>query len=1545
MLAGLGKRYQLQSAALTGSLPLNWTNDVSVIPRQGGTVVFDAAANQSSRLFRMMITDQDTDGDGVNDWEEYKLGLDPLQAASSGQLDANGEPLNELDHVITKLGSQNVVTIYASDPTATQPDPGQSPLSLGTYTLSRGGFPLNTITVNLALGGPGSGFAVEGTDHEVLTRPVILPAGASSADIALVPMSNTNRLTPVVATLKELAGAGYTVGIASNASIVIYPSPTPTGAGLTGQYFTNSSTNYSSGINFNPTNHLATRVDPVISFTWGTTNTPPITNNGRYTVRWTGQVQPQYSETCFFEVQSDDGAKLWVNDQLLIDRWQSQGLTSWTNTISLQAGVRYNIKLEYLAFSATPRMFLYWYSESQPRQLIPSNRLYSATSAAAAVTSPLTAFGFVGQPFSFSVLGANSPNTYSAAGLAPGLSFNSTNGIISGIPVVAGKFQITITASNTVGLGASVVDLTVFDTGSAVTREIWTGVPGTNVSDVPVETAPTTSTAYGALQGITDFGDNYGERIRGYLTAPSSGNYYFWIAANHSAELWISNDGEPANKVRRAFVLPNGTAPLQWSLQSSQKSPWLALVAGERYYIEILHKAGTGTGDHWAVGWLQDPTGTNGIPAGLVPSHLLSRHFDQPAVFIPGTLYGANMLAQSGAASSGVGSATLRVSADGSQAVLKFSYSGLTTPVTAAHIHSDQYLTHPSQIIFDIDDAVPQADGSYVWNIAPAGTLSAAEILEIIREGKSFINIHTVTYPNGEINGHFTLAVGSQAFIPPPPPTIPPDDHANAAAAARFLIQSTFGPNASEIAAVQSLGYEGWIDNQFALPISRHLTNVLANPGADPTIPYPGNLTFNTWWQQAVSAPDQLRQRVAFALSEILVVSESGVLQDRATALSSYYDTLLQHSFGNFRELLEAVTLSPAMGLYLDMRRNDKGSIILGTHPNENYAREILQLFSVGLNRMWPDSTLVMSSKGNLVPTYGQDEILGFSRVFTGWNYHQTNQANGRLPTGWNPGPNYTNPMVLVPTHHEPGTKRLLDNVVLPAAYGAQANPSDAAYDNYGLQDLERAHDSIFQNENVGPFICRQLIQRMVTSHPNRDYVYRVVQKFSDNGSGVRGDMKAVIKAILLDYEARSGTALAQPTFGKQREPLCRVTAPARAFPAPPPLAGTYVQTSNRVISVATAVPHRLNNNDTIFVRFSDTSGDPAPSSQAYGVTATSATSFTINAAGVAAATYLQASNTITVTNAGHGLVAGYPVYLTFVTGGAVSGLYTVETVPTSTRFTVTASDSASRIGSCMFPKLTGGGYVQIGTNITVGIAGGHGLLAGDNVFVNFLAGSAPDGQYQVAGIPDETHFSIYSTLSVTQAQSGVTVFPMVPPPLFRSGNASVRFNTWSMNSTDTGTSASLSQTPLNSPTVFNFFFPDYKFPGSLASAGLTTPEFQLTSDTEVILQMNFLTGGILNNTGNTNGLSSYNGGNGSIVLDVGPWMTPANTSNGGIPGLVDALNTLLCGGQLSANARTNIANYAITLPYTTPTATQMRDRVRAVVHLILSSPDFTIQK
>jgi hypothetical protein len=169
------------------------------------------------------------------------------------------------------------------------------------------------------------------------------------------------------------------------------------------------------------------------------------------------------------------------------------------------------------------------------------------------------------------------------------------------------------------------------------------------------------------------------------------------------------------------------------------------------------------------------------------------------------------------------------------------------------------------------------------------------------------------------------------------------------------------------------------------------------------------------------------------------------------------------------------------------------------------------------------------------------------------------------------------------------------------------------------------------------------------------------------------------------------------------------------------------------------------------------------------------------------------------------------------------------------------------------------------------------------------------------------------------------------------------------MNYTDSGSTSSLLQTPLNSPTVFNYFFPDYKFPGLLASAGLTTPEFQLTSDTSAVLQMNFLSSSIFNNGSNTNGLSSFTGGNGAIALDLGSWMTPALTSDAGIPTLVDALNTLLCAGQLSPAAKAVIVNYVASpsFAYTSPTPTyaQMRDRVRAVAHLIATSPDFTIQR
>jgi len=581
------------------------------------------------------------------------------------------------------------------------------------------------------------------------------------------------------------------------------------------------------------------------------------------------------------------------------------------------------------------------------------------------------------------------------------------------------------------------------------------------------------------------------------------------------------------------------------------------------------------------------------------------------------------------------------------------------------------------------------------------------------------------------------------------------------------------------------------------------------------------------------------------------------------------------------------------------------------------------------------------------VPTYSQNVVMGFASVFTGWNFYQTNQTNGRLPTSFSPAANYTNPMVLVPSHHELGTKLLLDNAMLPAAQGAAANQGLTNFDYYCSQDLEQAMDSIFNNQNVAPFICRQLIQRLVTSNPSRDYVYRVAQVFNDDGTGVRGNLRAVIQAILLDYEARSPDLIAEPTFGKQREPMVRVTSLARAFPAPPTVSGTYSESGSPTITITTASPHRMNNGDVAFLTFTDTSGNTTPAAQGYTVGNTTATTFTVTAPQLVTGSYGQTNGIITAAIGGNGVKVGDAIYLSFTTGGAASGVYQVASVIDSSHFTVTTTDTATRSGNCFLPKVAAGGYSQTKTNIVISTTGAHGLTVGNTVYIRFNLGTAVTGIYQVTAVSDATHFTVTTTNSAGQTKNNMLVYPLDPPNLTRSGTVLVQQSTWNIGATDGGTSSSLLQSPLRSPTVFNFFYPGYEFPGVLASAGLTTPEFQLTTDTGISAQMNFLEGALLGNTGNTNGLSSF--ANGSIVLDLGPWMTPAYTSDAGIPSLVSSLNTLLAAGQLSTAAQNAMVSYVANksnFPYSSPpTGAQMRDRVRAVVHLIISSPDYVIQK
>ncbi|MEY4916159.1 MAG: hypothetical protein RL616_72 [Verrucomicrobiota bacterium] len=1563
----LGKLYQLQSITNLGAT--NWLTETSVLVTAGTNFNFPAPPSFAMKFYRVAISDVDSDGDGVNDWEEYKLGLNPSNALSNATLDGNGNAMLDWAFVTNQLAQQNVITITATDPTTVEPDAGQSATDLGTFTFARGGFALNSLTVNFTLGGPGVGYATEGLDHVAMARSITLPAGTSSKTLTVTPLANTNLQSSVIAQVRLGSGSKYSVGTASNASVVIYPSPTVNGTGLFAQFFTNSSTTYTNANNFQLTNLFLSRIDPVIDYTW-TNGSSPNLSNSLYTARWTGQIEPQYSETYYFDVRSDDGVKLWVNDVLLIDKWVSQSTTDWTNSITLQGGVRYNLKLDYLQNSGAGQVHLYWFSPNQSKQLIPTSRMFATNSfgggsnAPPTITSSLTAVGFVGQQFSFTVTAANTPLRFSATNLPPGIGFNPTNGLMSGTPLLAGNFQVPLTASNAIGVSASVVNVVIFDTGSALSREVWTNVSGVNIADIPVDTTPNISGGYGGLEGITNYGDNYGERLRGYFTAPATANYYFWIAGSDSAQLWISDDNEPANKILRCWVMPtnnptasgqNGTSPRQWNLQSEQQSGWLTLVAGQKYYLEVLHKAGVGTNDNWAVGWLPDPFGTNTVPAGITPSYLLARYFTPLAVTIPGTLYTANLLALPGASSSAVGSATLRVAANGATAVLNYSVTGIPG-AHVDHIYTDPYLASPTTLVYDIAAATPQADGSYLWPIVASGTMTVADIQEAIIEGKGSIVIQTPAFPAGEIGGHFTLASGAQTFTAPPAPPVWTDDSGTTNGASRFLTQATYGASLAEIANVNSLGYSNWIGAQLVLPATHHLGIVRTNKSADPSNPMASTIWFGSWWQNAVTAPDQLRQRVAFALSEILVASESGSLQDHSDALAYYYDVLVDNAFGNFRTLLKSVTLSPAMGIYLNMQANDKGNLVTGTHANENYAREINQLFSIGLNRQWPDGSLVLNSAGNLVPTYDQNVINGFAQTFTGWNYFLTNGANGRLPTNtFSPTVNYTNQMTLYPLHHDLDAKLLLNNVVLPPGWGAQTNYLTTNYDNYGLQDLEQALDSIYNHPNVGPFICRQLIQRLVTSNPSRGYLYRVVQKFNDNGSGVRGDMATVVKAILLDYEARSSALITDPAFGKQREPLLRVTAMARAFPGPASQSGTYSETGTQTNYLTLPAPHRLNNGDIVALSFADLSGDPAPPDQNYTATFINSNTFSVSVPNLASGTYSQNTNVITVSISSHGLVPGNAVYLQFTTGGASSGLYLVVTTNSTTVFTVSTPDFATRSGNVLLPKISASGFSQTTTNVTVSCAGPHALVTNQTIYVPANSRFLPAGQYQVVGIPDAFRFVIRSTNSTGQTQSSFNFYPLGAPPLNRNGNATVRWSTWALGNTDSGATVNLAQSPLSANTVFNFFFPDYSFPGALSAAGLNTPEFQLTSDTGVALQMNFLASGVLTNSSgnansaNTNGLCSFTTGDGDIVMDLGAWQNTNNASAAGIPALVDNLNSLLLAGQLSATAKTAIINYVTNtanLPYSSPpTPVQVRDRVRAVVHLITASPDFTIQR
>lgn len=345
--------------------------------------------------------------------------------------------------------------------------------------------------------------------------------------------------------------------------------------------------------------------------------------------------------------------------------------------------------------------------------------------------------------------------------------------------------------------------------------------------------------------------------------------------------------------------------------------------------------------------------------------------------------------------------------------------------------------------------------------------------------------------------------------------------------ASRFLRQASWGGSANEIRNLASQGPERWLIEQFSLSPNLSMTRWLIEKGFnDATVS--SNVNGDGGWPQAIwhklfGASDVLRQRTAFALSELLVVSQLGLpISWKNFALANYWHVLETHTFGNYRDLLEAITLSSAMGTFLNMKGNQKFDPKTGRLPDENYAREVMQLFTIGLHELNSDGSQKLDSRGNPIETYDNVDIQGLARVFTGWNTASGSDPMGELaPAAYRHGL----PMSINAGLHSPEEKRFL-NVVIPAGTD-------------GIRSLKIALDTLFNHPNTGPFVVKQMIQRMVTSNPSPAYVSRVASVFNNNGKGVRGDMKAMWSAILLDPEARQTEP--PPSFGKLTEPVVRL--------------------------------------------------------------------------------------------------------------------------------------------------------------------------------------------------------------------------------------------------------------------------------------------------------------------------------------------------------------------------------------------------------------------
>jgi uncharacterized protein (DUF1800 family) len=479
----------------------------------------------------------------------------------------------------------------------------------------------------------------------------------------------------------------------------------------------------------------------------------------------------------------------------------------------------------------------------------------------------------------------------------------------------------------------------------------------------------------------------------------------------------------------------------------------------------------------------------------------------------------------------------------GSSAVGTISTTGLYTPPAVIPTQNTMTITAVSVVLPTLTGTASEA----VLNPVPVVTTATVTqqfgattgLLDVI--GTGFVSgaqlqnagagVTTVFVSSTELQatvpvttGTTTMAVG---VVNPNPGTVTTAAtaqvislKASLTSAARLLDQATFGPTLTDIQHVETVGLQGYLTEQFgtASTIEPDIATPAPTICVNTTVP----CQQSEWWQAAVTGPDQLRQRVAFALSSMFVISTNSV---NARSVTPYQNILVNDAFANFYTIMHDVSLSPGMGAYLNMLNSAKPGMINGVAQiaNENYSRELMQLFTTGIDMLNQDGSLQLDGSGNPIPVYTEAQVQAFAKAYTGWTYAT---ATGGSPTTYpNNTANYDSPMAPVESQHDMTQKVLLNGTTLPATQTAEA-------------DLAGALTNIFNHQNVGPFVCRQLIQHLVASNPSPAYVARVSAVFANDGSGVRGNMKAVIQAILLDADARAGDTSPNFDGGHLREPM-----------------------------------------------------------------------------------------------------------------------------------------------------------------------------------------------------------------------------------------------------------------------------------------------------------------------------------------------------------------------------------------------------------------------